>query len=514
VHGGHAAAVAQHAHVLLGEQRVAADPAEQAGLDLGGEPVVGQEHGQQAGGVGVAERLQPDGGAGRPPAGPPLQQLGPGGHHHQQRDRLAASARRFQQPLDEVEQGVVGPVQVLKGEDQRPRRRQSVQEPAPGGELLLAVGGGRRCLQRGGGVDADQAAQVPGDPGGGRRVGDRRGHRGGEPALGGLGGVGLPHADLRLDRLGERSEARVVPVGQRAALAPGDRHPGLWDAGGGLRRPGQPVGELGEQAALADPGRPQHGDQLGRAAGGGPAGGLQQHAELGVAGDQGREPGRPAVLAGAGAAWTAAGAPRTRVPVEGGGRGPRRRAARERDPGGRVVGDGPLGRPPGGLGHQHGAGDRGLLQPGAGGEQVAGDPPATRLALLAGADQRLPGGDGGLDPQPRAAVGPGEGVTDGQGGADGPFGVVVPGAGHPEHGDRATADRLLHHAAEGFDLGPDAGERPGERARDVFGVGVGEVLDHLVDVGDEHGDELAPGAGRGGGVAHGPLLQRGRCRGG
>ena len=80
---GGRAAVAQHAHVLLGEQRVAADPAEQAGVDLGGQAVMLEEGGQQAGGVGVAERAEPDGGAGGAPAGPALQQLGAGGGRHQ-----------------------------------------------------------------------------------------------------------------------------------------------------------------------------------------------------------------------------------------------------------------------------------------------------------------------------------------------------------------------------------------------------------------------------------------------
>src|SRR4029453_9710699 len=52
---GGRAAVAQHAHVLLGEQRVASDPAEQGRVDLGGQAVVVKEGGQQAGGVGVAQ---------------------------------------------------------------------------------------------------------------------------------------------------------------------------------------------------------------------------------------------------------------------------------------------------------------------------------------------------------------------------------------------------------------------------------------------------------------------------
>ena len=74
-----AAAVAQHPHVLLGEQRIAADPAEQGRVDLGGQAVVGEQGGQQAGGVGVAEWLELDDGPARAPAGAALQQVGPGG---------------------------------------------------------------------------------------------------------------------------------------------------------------------------------------------------------------------------------------------------------------------------------------------------------------------------------------------------------------------------------------------------------------------------------------------------
>ena len=208
VGGGPAAAVAQHPHVLLGEQGVAADPAEQGGVDLGGQAVVGQEGGQQAGGVGVAEGAEPDGGPAGAPAGPALQQLGPGRGQDQDGRRPGV---RLDQALDEVEQGVVGPVQVLEGQHQRPGGGQAVQEPPPGGELLLAVGGGGRPGGPGPGAEADQAAQVAGHPGGGDRIGHRRRGRGQAPA-GELGAVALEDAGLGLDRLGERPEGRAVAV--------------------------------------------------------------------------------------------------------------------------------------------------------------------------------------------------------------------------------------------------------------------------------------------------------------
>ena len=56
------APVGEHAHVLLGVQRVAAGPAEQLGLQLGGEDAGVEQGGQQPGGVILAEGLQPDDG--------------------------------------------------------------------------------------------------------------------------------------------------------------------------------------------------------------------------------------------------------------------------------------------------------------------------------------------------------------------------------------------------------------------------------------------------------------------
>ena len=216
---GPGAAVAQHAHVLLGEQRVAADPAEQGRVDLGGQAVVGQQGGQQAGGVGVAQGVEADGGPAGAPAGPALQQLRPGGGQDQDGRRAGVPVA---EALDEVEQGVVGPVQVLQGQDQRPGRGQAVQEAPPGGELLLAVGGGGRPgAPRAAAADADQAAQVTGDPGGGDRLGHRARGRD-QPPSGELGAVALQDAGLGLDRLGQRPEGRPVAIGEGPPLPPGE----------------------------------------------------------------------------------------------------------------------------------------------------------------------------------------------------------------------------------------------------------------------------------------------------
>jgi hypothetical protein len=367
-------------------------------------------------------------------------------------------------------------VQVLEAEHQRPRRRQPVQEAPPGGELLLTVGGGRRFARLG----ADQAAQVAGDPGGGGRVVDGVGDRVGQPASASAGPVGLHDARLGLDRLGERPEGRPMAPRQGAALPPDD----LLPLGG------QPGGQLGEQPGLADAGNADHGDQLRDTVPAGPAEGVEQDPQLGGAGDQRRE--GPVVGSQLGG-----------DPVAPGQRRPGRLAA-GRPAGG--VGDGSLGCRPGRLGDQDDTGGRRLLQPGADAHRVAEHPLGGRTATTA-ANQRLPGGHGGVHPhRPGGGRSPRElrrqGVADRESGEDRPLRVVVAGPRHTEHGHGAAADGLLDHPAERLDLGPHPGQVAGEHPPDVLGVALGEVVHRLVDVDEEHGDELALGAVRRGGACH------------
>ena len=248
-------------------------------------------------------------------------------------------------------------------------------------------------------------------------------------------------------------------------------------SGPGAHAGGQAVGQLGQQPALADAGRADHGDQLGAAAGAG--GGGEQHVQLAVPGDQGREP-----------------------PAGGGGAGPRgqRRPGRKRVAGARLaraegaVGDRPLGGPPGRLRHQHGPVRDQLLQPGGGAHGVADDPLAAGPGP-GGPHQRLPGGHGRLHPDRRPS-GPRrrQGVADGQGGPHRPLGVVVAGPGDAEHGHGAPADGLLDHAAVGLDLGPHQGQSAREQPSGVLRVHLGEAFAGFVDVDQQDGDELALGA--------------------
>jgi hypothetical protein len=78
---------------------------------------VTEQGGQQHRGLLVVQRGQRDGGRVRPsgtPAGALVEQLRPGRDHHQQ----IVGVRLVEQLLEEVEQGRVGPVQVLDHQDQ------------------------------------------------------------------------------------------------------------------------------------------------------------------------------------------------------------------------------------------------------------------------------------------------------------------------------------------------------------------------------------------------------------
>ena len=92
----------------------------------------------------------PPGGAHR---GPTLDELGPGEGDDQ--DRLVA--RPLEDRIDEVEQAVVRPLEVLEDEGDRAERGDALEEAAPCAELLVAVAAG--CA-----LEAEQHAQVRLDP--------------------------------------------------------------------------------------------------------------------------------------------------------------------------------------------------------------------------------------------------------------------------------------------------------------------------------------------------------------
>ena len=69
------------------------------------------------------------------PAGPPLEQLRPRRADDEQRH----AGRPVDEVVDEVEQAVVGPVQILEDEHERALLGERLEEAAPGGERLVAA---------------------------------------------------------------------------------------------------------------------------------------------------------------------------------------------------------------------------------------------------------------------------------------------------------------------------------------------------------------------------------------
>ena len=129
------AAVAQHARELLGVERVAAGAGEQLGLRLRRKN--GAEQLARAG-ARCPRRRAPRARRQRvrlaaAPVGPPGEQLGPGGADDEQRH----PGRPVDQVVDEVEQVVVGPVQVLEDQHQRPLLGELLEEAPPRGEGLV-----------------------------------------------------------------------------------------------------------------------------------------------------------------------------------------------------------------------------------------------------------------------------------------------------------------------------------------------------------------------------------------
>ena len=208
------AALEQNARVLLGVQRVAAGAGEQRFLGLRVEQRLLEQRLDEARGVVVGERRERDRQRVRlaaAPARPPLQELGARGAEHEQRH----AARALDELVDEVEQRVVGPVQILEHEHQRPPLGQRLEEAAPGGERLSALRSPRSSS-----AETDERPQMALEPLRLGRVDPRLADGAAELLLGLLGGSRLEDARLRLDDLGQRPERHAVAVGKRAALAP------------------------------------------------------------------------------------------------------------------------------------------------------------------------------------------------------------------------------------------------------------------------------------------------------
>ena len=461
------APVVEHAADLLGVERVAADAPQQGGVGLvlvDGPP---EQGGEQAGGVVVRQRGQDD--RGRPvrwapsPVRAPVGQLGPGRGHDQQGD----AARLPDQVPDEGEQGVVGPVQVLEHDHQRPPGRHRLQEAAPGGEDLVLLRGARPGGHVAG--QAEQRRQPRLQPLALGRLLDRGGDDVGQLGRDRRRAVELEDAGLGLEHLPERPEADALPVGQAVALAPGDQ------LGLGVHE----RAELPDQPALAHPGLAGDGDQPHRGLVPGAGVGAPQPVQLALPAQERR--GRRLVDGDPG-------------PAAGGGGQPHRQRsglALDPDRGQRLVVEQPPGRPEGRLADQHAPDRRNPLQPGGGVDHVADHD----LAVVpVGGHHRLPGVDADADVEGQLL----HGLQDGQAAAHRPLGVVLVGRGRPEHGHHPVADELVQGPPEPLDLPPQAGMVGPQQRPHVLGVGPVRPRREPGQVAEQHRDHpplLQPGPG-------------------
>jgi hypothetical protein len=139
-------------------------------------------------------------------------------------------------------------VQVLHDQHCRPLLGQPLNQPPPGRKRLPSTVTTKLRTSR----QADERPQMSTHPGSLIRVGEQAGYSAGELGLGLLGRVGVQDAGLGLDHLPECPQRNPLPIGQAAALPPGD------ELGFGLHQ----LPQLPHQATLADPWHPHQSDQL------------------------------------------------------------------------------------------------------------------------------------------------------------------------------------------------------------------------------------------------------------
>ncbi len=230
------------ARELLRVQRISTGALEQRRLRVRGQENLLEDVRKDLRGFVVRERRQRDRARvqlAAAPAGTPIEQLRARGAEHEQGD----SGRPLDELVDEVEQAVVGPVQILEDEHERMLLGEALEVGSPSGErlalliaaLVLAADQWQERLHHPGAfcvVDTREALpQLPARD---------------------VEGVVLLNPGLRLHHLSDRPEAHALAVRERASLTPPDEVRCLADA----------LEELGDEPRLADPGHPDERDEL------------------------------------------------------------------------------------------------------------------------------------------------------------------------------------------------------------------------------------------------------------
>ena len=423
--------VRQQTRELLRKERVAlGTPGDEVHGDVVAPLHLGQR-GDQRPGLAAGEPVEPDprrpasrGGEGRVL----LEHVRTRGAEQEQRQVGGVDGH----VVDEREQRLVGPVQVLQHEDEGPASGDLVEEPQPRSVVLLGVGLGR--------VEADERAETLADvavvrpllhdaleePGGRVRV------------------VCLEDARVGLHDLAERPERAVLAVGHAASVPPGDELAARVDDGE----------QLAHETGLADAGKSDDERHLRRARVDDLAQQADEEVPLAVAADQRRE------MAAA------------RVPAQPGDRPQREpppqrpRLALDRDGRQALVRDHAFREPVRELAHDHRARRRGGFEAGGRVDRVARHEAVAQRRVRGAGHQQLPGHDAGPGLEGRT-VGPAQlvqALDQSERRAHGALRVVLVDDRDAEHADHGVPDELLHRAAVALDHlarqsaeGPQAG---------------------------------------------------------
>ena len=258
-----AALLGEHQSELLGVQRVATGSRK----DLRGR--VGHEARDELLGLDVGQRRQRQRRRVAFPASPaasPLEQLGPRAGD----DQDGHAARPVGQLIDKVEERIVGPLEVLEDEHQRPHVGERLEKAPPCDECLSPAVGAHVDVS----AQPHQRAQVLLEPGGVRHAGQR-----GAQLLGRRAGR-VVREDARVvpHDLAQSPQAHALAVRQRAAVPPPDQVAIRFDR----------LEQLVDQAALADPRLADERDELGGFLGSHARERVHQYVELPPAADEGR----------------------------------------------------------------------------------------------------------------------------------------------------------------------------------------------------------------------------------
>ena len=434
-----APALEQHPRRLLHEERVALGLLQQRTAVVERELAVGEQRIDELLAVGLAERLQLDRGraqAAAAPAGPEVEQLGP----READDQEGRILDPLGQVLDEIEQRLLGPVDVLEHEHERLRGGELGRPLArcPGDLLLAALG-----------LDSLQHARRER-----QQVGDGVVAAAGAELRHGLLDrvvVGDPGRDLH--HLGQR------PVGDPLAVRQG--------ASGEHRRALDAGDELAHEPALAHAGLAVDREDVRALVLGRPREGHLQQLELEVAADEGRGDGRDAarrLAHGLEQVHRERRAEASEVERALLGRLDRR--------GGEAMGEGA---------EEDLARRSGLLKPGC------------QVDRLAGRERRLGvvGDDlAGLDPDPRLQPEPVHGIHDRDGRAHGPLGVVLVRLRDAERRHDRVAGELLDDAAVGRDAVRDVLEEGRHTAADDLRIACGDELGRADQIDEDDSCEL------------------------